>query len=67
MIAPRFGTVSDGIFGQKVNLRGDRAMKEGKLPMRDVAKRMGVSVAALYRCAGKRGAGDDIADVATHG
>jgi DNA invertase Pin-like site-specific DNA recombinase len=33
-------------------------MKEGKLPVRDVAKRMGVSVATLYRHVGKRGAGD---------
>jgi DNA invertase Pin-like site-specific DNA recombinase len=42
-------------------------MKEGKLPVRDVAKRMGVSVATLYRHVGKRGAGDDTADVvATH-
>jgi len=31
-------------------------MKEGKLPVRDVAKRMGVSVATLYRHVGKRGA-----------
>jgi DNA invertase Pin-like site-specific DNA recombinase len=43
-------------------------MKEGKLPVRDVAKRMGVSVATLYRHVGKRGAGDDTADVvAAHG
>ena len=42
-------------------------MNEGKLPMRDVAKRMGVSVATLYRHAGKRGAGDDATDTATHG
>lgn len=30
-------------------------MKEGSLPVRDIAKRMGVSVATLYRYAGKRG------------
>jgi AcrR family transcriptional regulator len=43
-------------------------MKEGKLPVRDVAKRMGVSVATLYRHVGKRGAGDDAADAAVaHG
>src|SRR3546814_10872481 len=30
-------------------------MKEGTLPVRDIAKRMGVSVATLYRYAGKRG------------
>jgi DNA invertase Pin-like site-specific DNA recombinase len=44
-------------------------MKEGKLPVRDVAKRMGVSVATLYRHAGKRGAGAgaNAADAATHG
>ena len=43
-------------------------MKEGKLPVRDVAKRMGVSVATLYRHVGKRGAGDDPADAASaHG
>ncbi|MGH6677355.1 MAG: helix-turn-helix domain-containing protein [Bradyrhizobium sp.] len=39
-------------------------MKEGKLPVRDVAKRMGVSVATLYRHVGKRGADDDAADAA---
>ncbi len=32
-------------------------MKEGTLPVRDIAKRMGVSVATLYRYAGKRGSG----------
>jgi DNA invertase Pin-like site-specific DNA recombinase len=43
-------------------------MKEGKLPVRDVAKRMGVSVATLYRHVGKRSAGDDAADAAAaHG
>jgi len=42
-------------------------MKEGKLPVRDVAKRMGVSVATLYRHLGKRGAGKDAADTAVHG
>jgi AcrR family transcriptional regulator len=36
-------------------------MREGKLPVRDVAKRMGVSVATLYRHVGKRGADDDAA------
>ena len=30
-------------------------MREGALPVRDIAKRMGVSVATLYRYAGKRG------------
>lgn len=39
-------------------------MKEGKLPVRDVAKRMGVSVATLYRHVGKRGADDDAAEAA---
>ena len=34
-------------------------MAEGKLPVRDVAKRMGVSVATLYRHLGKRGAAGD--------
>jgi DNA invertase Pin-like site-specific DNA recombinase len=42
-------------------------MKEGKLPVRAVAKRMGVSVATLYRHVGKRGTGDDAADGAAHG
>lgn len=42
-------------------------MKEGKLPVRDVAKRMGVSVATLYRHAGKRGGGDDATDSTPHG
>jgi DNA invertase Pin-like site-specific DNA recombinase len=42
-------------------------MKEGKIPVRDVAKRMGVSVATLYRHVGKRGADDDAADAAAHG
>jgi DNA invertase Pin-like site-specific DNA recombinase len=32
-------------------------MKQGDLPVRDVAKRMGVSVATLYRHVGKRGDG----------
>jgi AcrR family transcriptional regulator len=36
-------------------------MKEGKLPVRDVAKRMSLSVATLYRHVGKRGADDDAA------
>jgi predicted DNA-binding transcriptional regulator AlpA len=30
-------------------------MKEGVLPVRDVARRLGVSVATLYRHIGKRG------------
>lgn len=42
-------------------------MKEGKLPVRDVAKRMGVSVATLYRHVGKRGVADDVEAVAAHG
>ena len=29
-------------------------MREGSLPVRDIARRMGVSVAALYRYTGKR-------------
>ena len=37
-------------------------MREGKLPVRDVAKRMGVSVATLYRHVGKRGTEDSVAD-----
>jgi len=37
-------------------------MKEGKLPVRDVAKRMGVSIATLYRHVGKRGVKDDAAN-----
>ena len=46
-----------------------RAMiKEGTLPVRDVAKRMGVSVATLYRYAGKRGSGGSVKEPATaHG
>ncbi len=36
-----------------------RLWSVGKLPVRDVAKRMGVSVATLYRHVGKRGADDD--------
>ena len=36
----------------------ERHREQGKLPVRDVAKRMGVSVATLYRHAGKRGAGE---------
>ncbi len=39
-------------------------MKEGKLPVRDVAKRMGVSVATLYRHVGT-GSEDDADAVAT--
>lgn len=43
-------------------------MKEGTLPVRDIAKRMGVSVATLYRYAGKRGSGAPAKEpVATHG
>ena len=30
-------------------------MKEGSLPVRDIARRLNVSVATLYRYAGKRG------------
>lgn len=30
-------------------------MSEGTLPVRDIARRMGVSVATLYRHTGKRG------------
>ena len=37
-------------------------MREGKLPVRDVAKRMGVSVATLYRHVGKRGTDDSASD-----
>ncbi len=42
-------------------------MKEGKLPVRDVAKRMGVSVATLYRHVGKRAAEDAADAVAARG
>lgn len=43
-------------------------MKEGTLPVRDIAKRMGVSVATLYRYAGKRGSGGPAKEpVAAHG
>lgn len=43
-------------------------MKEGTLPVRDIAKRMGVSVATLYRYAGKRGSGAPAKEpVAAHG
>ncbi|KIU25946.1 MULTISPECIES: recombinase family protein [Alphaproteobacteria] len=43
-------------------------MKEGTLPVRDIAKRMGVSVATLYRYAGKRGSGVPAKEpVAAHG
>ena len=42
-------------------------MREGKLPVRDVAKRMGVSVATLYRHVGKRGTDASASDKpATH-
>ncbi len=37
-------------------------MAEGKLPVRDVAKRMGVSVATLYRHLGKRGSAEPAGD-----
>ena len=37
-------------------------MAEGKLPVRDVAKRMGVSVATLYRHLGKRGSAEPASD-----
>lgn len=43
-------------------------MKEGTLPVRDIAKRMGVSVATLYRYAGKRGSGTSVKEpAAAHG
>jgi AcrR family transcriptional regulator len=43
-------------------------MKDAKLPVREVARRMGVSVATLYRHVGKRGADDDCIDAsAAHG
>ncbi|GFE77531.1 recombinase family protein [Novosphingobium sp. TCA1] len=43
-------------------------MMEGTLPVRDIAKRMGVSVATLYRYAGKRGSGAPANEpVAAHG
>ena len=34
-------------------------MKEGSLPVRDIARRLNVSVATLYRYAGKRGGAAD--------
>jgi DNA invertase Pin-like site-specific DNA recombinase len=43
-------------------------MRDAKLPVREVARRMGVSVATLYRHVGKRGADDDCIDAsAAHG
>ena len=43
-------------------------MQEGSLPVRDIAKRMGVSVATLYRYAGKRGSSAAMKEPAiTHG
>lgn len=43
-------------------------MQEGSLPVRDIAKRMGVSIATLYRYAGKRGSPAAIMEPAvTHG
>src|SRR3546814_20572094 len=43
-------------------------MEEGTLPVRDIAKRMGVSVATPYRYAGKRGSGASLKEAATaHG
>lgn len=43
-------------------------MKEGTLPVRDIAKRIGVSVATLYRYAGKRGSGAPVKEpAAAHG
>jgi DNA invertase Pin-like site-specific DNA recombinase len=40
-------------------------MKEGTLPVRDVARRLGVSVATLYRHVGKRGPSEAVPD--SHG
>ncbi len=37
-------------------------MKEGALPVRDVARRLGVSVATLYRHVGKRGPSEAVPD-----
>lgn len=43
-------------------------MTEGSLPVRDIAKRMGVSVATLYRYAGKRGPAAPVQEsAAAHG
>jgi DNA invertase Pin-like site-specific DNA recombinase len=43
-------------------------MKEGSLPVRDIAKRMGVSIATLYRYAGKRGTAAPVKEpAAAHG
>lgn len=43
-------------------------MTEGTLPVRDIAKRMGVSVATLYRYTGKRGSGAPMKEpAASHG
>lgn len=43
-------------------------MQEGSLPVRDIAKRMGVSIATLYRYAGKRGGRGTVEEPATaHG
>src|SRR3546814_17100615 len=43
-------------------------MKEGTLPVRDLAQRMGVSVATHYRTAGKRGSGASVKEAAqAHG
>lgn len=43
-------------------------MREGSLPVRDIAKRMGVSVATLYRYTGKRGGIEVVQEpVAAHG
>ncbi|MDP4306576.1 MULTISPECIES: recombinase family protein [Gammaproteobacteria] len=43
-------------------------MTEGSLPVRDIARRMGVSVATLYRYAGKRGRAAAVKEpVAAHG
>src|SRR3546814_3491949 len=38
-------------------------MKEGTLPVRDIAKRMGVSVATLYRYDGKRRSEEQSSDI----
>ncbi|MCQ9147735.1 recombinase family protein [Ochrobactrum sp. BTU2] len=37
-------------------------MKEGSIPVRSIAERMGVSVATLYRHIGKRGGGSKVAE-----
>lgn len=44
---------------------GRALMKEGILPVRDVARRLSVSVATLYRHVGKRGPSEAVPD--SHG